>query len=116
MYEQADKDGTCTTVIPEGILVQASSDGRISSLVSRIDDRTALGTNRDGITGFEDIETIVGTSSLLANDTLGGFAGSNLTKSDCYEFSSWSRPVLLGCRPKTLPEMASNEVNFMKTA
>ena len=75
---QADKDGSKVTVVPEGILVQASADGHLSLLVTRVDDRTALQANRDGITGFEDIEAIVSGADLLVNDTLGGFAGRNL--------------------------------------
>jgi hypothetical protein len=76
---QADKDGSKVTVVKEGILVQASADGHLSLLVTRVDDRTALQANRDGITGFEDIEAIVNSADLLANDSLGGFKGSNLT-------------------------------------
>ena len=83
---EADKDGTRVTVVPEGILVQASQDGHLSLLVSRVDDRTALEVNRDGITGFEDIETIVNSRDLLANDTLGGFAGSNLSVTSVSNF------------------------------
>jgi hypothetical protein len=74
----ADRDGTRVSVVPEGILVQASADGRLSLLVTRIDDRTAVEANRDGITGYEDVELIVSGADLLANDTLGGFLGRDL--------------------------------------
>jgi hypothetical protein len=75
----ADKDGTRVTVVPEGILVQASQNGHLSLLVTRIDDKTALEANRDGVTGYEDVEIIVSGADLLANDTLGGILGRDLT-------------------------------------
>jgi len=74
----ADTEGTRTSVVEEGIIIE-SSNGNISLLVSRIDDKTLLEPNRDGITGFEDIEIIVNSADLLANDTLGGFTGRDLT-------------------------------------
>jgi hypothetical protein len=75
----ADKEGTRVSVVPEGILVQASADGRLSLLVTRIDDKTAVEASRDGITGYEDVELIVSGADLVANDTLGGFLGRDLT-------------------------------------
>ncbi len=76
---EADKDGTRINVVPEGILVQSSGSDQISLLVTRIDDLTALEANRDGVTSFEDVETIISSADLLANDTLGGFSGRDLT-------------------------------------
>lgn len=75
----ADKDGTRINVVPEGILVQSSANNQISLLVTRIDDLTAVEANRDGVTSFEDVETIIGSADLLANDTLGGFTGRDLS-------------------------------------
>ncbi|BBP04401.1 hypothetical protein TPL01_21200 [Sulfuriferula plumbiphila] len=76
---EADRDGTRINVVPEGILVQSSGSDRISLLVTRIDDLTAVEANRDGVTGFEDVETIISAADLLANDTLGGFTGRDLS-------------------------------------
>lgn len=76
---EADKDGTRVSVVPEGILVQRSEDGRLSLLVTRIDDKTAVEANRDGATGYEDVEIIINPADLLANDTLGGILGRELT-------------------------------------
>ncbi len=76
---EADSQGTRISVVPEGILVQRSEDGRLSLLVTRIDDKTAVEANRDGVTGYEDIEIIVSPADLLANDTLGGFTGRDLS-------------------------------------
>lgn len=98
---QADKDGTRVVVVPEGIPAQNSGDGRILMLVTRIDDRTAPETIRDCINGFEDIETIFNGAGLLAND-----------KSDCYEFWSLLRGVLLGYVAKTVSKTASIEANW----
>jgi Ca2+-binding RTX toxin-like protein len=76
---EADKDGTRINIVPEGILVQSSGSDQISLLVTRIDDLTAVEANRDGVTSFEDVETIIGGADLLANDTLGGFTGRDLS-------------------------------------
>ncbi|HMV04935.1 MAG TPA: cadherin-like domain-containing protein [Accumulibacter sp.] len=76
---QADREGSRVSVVPEGILVQASEDGHLSLLVTRVDDNTAVEANRDGIAGYEDVEIIVSSADLLANDTLGGIPGRNLT-------------------------------------
>lgn len=76
---EADSQGTRVSVVPEGILVQASENGRLSLLVTRIDDKTAVEANRDGVTGYEDVEIIVSGADLLANDTLGGILGRDLT-------------------------------------
>ena len=75
---EADVEGTRINAIEEGIIIE-SSNGNISLLVTRIDDLTAVEANRDGVTGLEDIEIIVGSADLLANDTLGGFTGRDLT-------------------------------------
>ncbi|MHB1353503.1 MAG: Ig-like domain-containing protein [Thiobacillus sp.] len=76
---EADSQGTRISVVPEGILVQQSGDGRLSLLVTRIDDKTAVEANRDGVKGYEDVEIIVSPADLLANDTLGGFTGRDLS-------------------------------------
>lgn len=76
---EADKDGTRINVVPEGILVQSSANNQISLLVTRIDDLTAVEANRDGITSYEDVETIISGADLLTNDTLGGFTGRDLS-------------------------------------
>ncbi|MHB1352658.1 MAG: hypothetical protein ACYC5S_01110 [Thiobacillus sp.] len=46
---EADRDGIRVSIVPEGILVQESSEGRLSLLVTRIDDKTAVEANRDGV-------------------------------------------------------------------
>lgn len=74
---QADTAGQRINVIPEGMLVE-NTGGQISLLVTRVDDRTQVQANRDGITVLEDIEAIVDASSLLTNDTFGGFRGRDL--------------------------------------
>lgn len=74
----ADSQGTRLSVVPEGILVQASENGHLSLFVTRIDDKTAVEVNRDGVTGYEDVEIIVSGADLLANDTLGGILGRDL--------------------------------------
>ncbi|MDA8254092.1 MAG: hypothetical protein M0Z99_00375 [Betaproteobacteria bacterium] len=76
---EADSQGTRVSVVPEGILVQASENGHLSLLVTRIDDKTQVEANRDGVTGYEDVEIIVSGADLLANDTLGGILGRDLT-------------------------------------
>jgi len=75
---EADREGVRLSVVPEGIIVQASADGHLSLIVTRVDDKTVLEANRDGLTGYEDVEVIVSAASLLANDSLGGMTGSNL--------------------------------------
>ncbi|WP_161993351.1 Ig-like domain-containing protein, partial [Lacisediminimonas profundi] len=72
---EADREGTRVTVVNEGILIQASENGHLSLLVTRIDDKTAVEPNRDGVTGIEDVEIIVNGADLTANDLLGGIAG-----------------------------------------
>lgn len=74
----ADREGTRVSVIDEGILVQTSENGRLSLLVTRIDDKTAVEANRDGVAGFEDIEIIIDGAQLTANDLLGGINGRPL--------------------------------------
>ena len=75
---EADTEGTRATVVPEGIVIE-SSNGKTSLLVTRVDDLTQVEANRDGLQGYEDIEMIVDSSSLLANDTFGGFSGRDLS-------------------------------------
>ena len=82
----ADTAGTRTHVVPEGIVVETTS-GHTSLLVTRIDDRTVIEANRDGITSYEDIEAIVSTADLKANDMLGGFVGQNLTVTGVSDFT-----------------------------
>ncbi|WP_310439830.1 Ig-like domain-containing protein [Sulfuricurvum sp.] len=74
---EADTTGVKVNVVPEGILIDSSTDG-LSLLVTRIDDMTAVEANQDGISGYEDVEMIVSGTDLLANDTLGGFTGRDL--------------------------------------
>lgn len=82
----ADTEGARTHVVPEGIVVE-TSQGAISLLVTRIDDQTVIEANRDGITGYEDIEIIVSGADLVANDVLGGFLGGDLTITGVSNFS-----------------------------
>ncbi|OHD90882.1 hypothetical protein [Sulfuricurvum sp. RIFCSPLOWO2_12_FULL_43_24] len=74
---EADTAGVKVNVVPEGILIDSSTDG-LSLLVTRIDDMTAVEANQDGISGYEDVEMIVNSTDLLTNDTLGGFTGRDL--------------------------------------
>lgn len=75
---EADTAGVKVNVVPDGILIDSTKDG-LSLLVTRIDDMTAVQANQDGISGYEDVEMIVNGTDLLANDTLGGFIGRDLT-------------------------------------
>ena len=75
----ADKDGSRISTVPEGILVQNSTDNKLTLLATRINDLTLIQPNRDGVTGYEDVETLISGADLLANDTLGGILGRNLT-------------------------------------
>ena len=89
---EADRDGIRVNVVPQGILVQSSSDGKLSLLVSRINDKTAVEANRDGVDSIEDSEAIINGSDLLANDTVGGFGGRELTLTGLTNFrhgSGW---------------------------
>ncbi len=86
---EADTAGSRTHVIAEGILVESTANG-ISLIATHVDDLSALTANRDGVTGFEDTELIVGGADLLANDTLGGVAGSNLTLTGVGNFRNGS--------------------------
>jgi VCBS repeat-containing protein len=72
----ADAQGTRINVIPEGILVE-SSQGQVSLIVTQVDDQSAIEANRDGVTGIEDVEFIISSADLLANDSLAGISGSN---------------------------------------
>lgn len=82
---EADTEGIQVNIVPEGILIDSSSDG-LSLLVTRIDDMTAVQPNQDGISGYEDIEMIVDGSDLLANDEFGGFTGRDLTLTSVSNF------------------------------
>lgn len=83
---EADRDGSRVTVLREGILVQVSESGHLSLLVTRIDDHSAVEARRDGVTGYEDTEIIVSSADLLANDSLGGVTGQNLSISQVTNF------------------------------
>ncbi len=74
----ADAHGVRTHLIPQGILIEASDERRLSLLVSRIDDLTAVEPGRDGVQGIEDVELLIDSRPLLDNDLLGGFAGRAL--------------------------------------
>ena len=54
-------------MVPEGIVVQ-NTNGQISLLTTHIDDRSLLEANRDGVTSYEDIETIISGGDRAAND------------------------------------------------
>lgn len=82
----ADTEGTRTHVVPEGIIIQ-TSNGHTSLLATRIDDKSAIEANRDGVTGYEDTELIIGAADLLANDTLAGFSGQNLSVAGVSNFA-----------------------------
>lgn len=89
---ESDRDGLRISVMPQGILVQSSSDGKLSLMVSRINDKTAVEANRDGVDSIEDTETIINGSDLLVNDTLGGFGGRELALTGLTNFrhgSGW---------------------------
>lgn len=51
----ADIAGTRTHAIPEGIVVE-TTNGHTSLLVTRIDDRTVIEANRDGISAENDAQ------------------------------------------------------------
>jgi len=76
---EADKDGSRITVAPSGIVVQSSENGGLSLLVTRAEDKTPIEANRDGVSGYEDIELLIGSETLLANDRVGGVFGQQLT-------------------------------------
>lgn len=82
----ADSQGSRVSVMPEGILVQASENGRLSLVVTRIDDKTMLEANRDGIAGYEDTELIVSCADLLENDSFGGILGRDLALTGLSDF------------------------------
>lgn len=75
---EAATEGIQTHVVPEGIIVRSSS-GRISLLVTQVDDRTLIEANRDGLAGYEDVEMIIASGKLLENDHLGAHSGAALT-------------------------------------
>lgn len=111
---EADSQGTRVSVVPEGILVQRSEDGRLSLLVTRIDDKTQVEANRDGVTGYEDVEIIVSPADLLANDTLGGFLGRDLTITGLTNFRHGTGFIDANGFIHFLPEAnyAGNEAGF----
>lgn len=74
----ADSRGLRVHVVPQGILIEASDDRKLSLLVSRIDDKTAVEPGRDGVEGIEDVELLIDSRQLLDNDLLGGFSGRAL--------------------------------------
>ncbi len=75
----ADAQGIRVNVVPQGVLIESSEDSKLSLLVTRIDDKTAVEPGRDGAGGIEDVEILVNGADLLANDLLGGFSGRQLT-------------------------------------
>jgi VCBS repeat-containing protein len=85
----ADAQGSRTTFVPEGILVQ-TSQGETSLIVTQVDDRSNLAANQDGVTSYEDIKTDILADSLLANDSLGGISGSNPLAQSYLRISSFS--------------------------
>lgn len=76
---EADAQGVRANSVPQGILIEGSEDRKLSLLVTRIDDRTAIEPLRDGVAGIEDVELLVSGADLLANDLLGGFSGRRLS-------------------------------------
>lgn len=82
----ADAQGVSTHVVPEGIIIQ-TSQGQISLLATRVDDKSAISANRDGVTGYEDTELLISSADLLANDTLGGLLGNQLTLTGVSNFT-----------------------------
>ncbi|MEW5888860.1 MAG: cadherin-like domain-containing protein [Pseudomonadota bacterium] len=111
---EADSQGSRVSVVQEGILVQRSEDGRLSLLVTRIDDRTQVEANRDGVSGYEDVEIIVSPADLLANDTLGGFTGRDLTITGLANFRHGTGFIDANGFIHFLPEAnyAGNEAGF----
>lgn len=82
----ADAHGLRVNMVPQGILIEASEDRRLSLLVSRIDDKTAVEPGRDGAEGIEDIELLIDSRQLLENDLLGGFEGRALQMESLLNF------------------------------
>lgn len=60
-------------------IIVLTSQGQTSLLSTRIDDNSVIEAKRDGVTGFEDTETIISATDLLANDTLAGLSGQDLS-------------------------------------
>jgi Ca2+-binding RTX toxin-like protein len=75
----ADTKGIRVNVVPQGVLIEASDDRKLSLLVTRIDNKTAVEPGRDGVAGIEDVEILINGSDLLTNDLLGGFSGREIT-------------------------------------
>ncbi|MDR0775586.1 MAG: putative Ig domain-containing protein [Azonexus sp.] len=76
---EADSQGISISIVPEGIVVYSSVDGKLSLIVTDVKDKSTVEANRDGIDGFEDVEIVVSCAKLLENDTLNGFPGSELS-------------------------------------
>lgn len=88
----ADRDGLRISAVPQGILLQNSHDNKLTLLVTRIDDKTAVQANSDSVDGIEDVELLISGADLLANDSLGGFTGRTLTMTALNNFrhgSGW---------------------------
>lgn len=82
----ADSQGLRAQAVPQGILIEASEDRRLSLLVTRIDDKTAVEAGRDGVSGIEDVELLIDGRQLLDNDLLGGFSGRSLQIESLLDF------------------------------
>ncbi|MBI5790269.1 MAG: hypothetical protein HZA63_02215, partial [Rhodocyclales bacterium] len=74
----ADTAGTIIRNVPEGIVV-ATSDGKMSLVVTHVTDTSAVAPGRNAVGGYEDLELIVSGADLLANQTLGGASASALS-------------------------------------
>ena len=74
----ADAQGAATYTVNEGVIL-LTSQGEVSLFTTQIDDRSLLEANRDGVTGLEDVENIILGADLLANDTLAGLSGQDLS-------------------------------------
>lgn len=92
---EADTDGVMINVVPEGIIVTTTggetslivdgvydlsqSDLPSTVTVDNVNDYSAIQAGMDGVVGYEDVELIINGDALLANDSLGGLSGSDLT-------------------------------------
>lgn len=92
---EADTKGVQVNVVPEGIII-TTSDGDVSLIVDgvydlsqndlpssmtvdNVNDYSAIQAGMDGIIGYEDVELIVDSHALLANDSINGLSGQDLT-------------------------------------
>jgi Ca2+-binding RTX toxin-like protein len=64
--------------VPQGLVIE-TSEGETSLVVTRIEDRTSIAANSDGVTILEDIEALIPIADLLQNDALGGRRGQALS-------------------------------------